>query len=168
MEATFTVTKLTHDELVDLLSTATYDNDSAILVQPSEEYEGFQLESQTREDYWASVLEQGGSLWVYDLYDESASKKDVEYHGKEGINWVETDYRVVVNKMMDIRGRVHILGKFSVPTYKITLETLLAGINANTKESSSLVQEFFIEDTGDLYTAYNILQIAVYGEIIYA
>lgn len=167
MEATFTVNKLTHDELVNLFSTATYGNESAIMIKPSEECDGLQLDAQSREDYLAAILEQGGSLWVYDIYDESTSKEDAEYYGKQGINWIETDYKVVVNKVVDILGRVHVIGKFSVPTYKITMETLLAGINANTKESSLLVQELFIEESGDLYTAYNLMQVAVFGEIIY-
>lgn len=167
MEATLTVNKLTHDELVNLFSTATYGNESAIMIKPSEEYDGLQLDTQSREDYWASILEQGGSLWVYDMYDESTSKENAEYYGKQGVNWVETDYKVVVNKMVDIFGRVHVIGKFSVPTYKITMETLLAGINANTKESSRLVQELFIYEDGDLYTSYNLMQVAVFGEIIY-
>ena len=167
MEATFTVNKLTHDELVDLFSTATYGNESAIMVKPSKELEGLQLDAQSREDYWAYILEQGGSLWVYDLYDESTSNEDAEYYGKKGINWVETDYKGVTSKMVDILGRVHTMGKFSVPAYKITMETLLAGINANTQESSQLVQELFIEGDGDLYTAYNLIQVAVFGEIIY-
>lgn len=167
MEATFTVNKLTHDELVNLFSTATYGNESAIMIKPSEECDGLQLEAQSREDYWAAILEQGGSLWVYDIYDESTSKEDAEYYGKQGINWVETDYKGVTSKMVDLLGRVHIIGKFSVPAYKITMETLLAGINANTKESSLLVQELFIDEDYDLYTAYNLMQIAVFGEIIY-
>lgn len=167
MEATFTVNKLTHDELVNLFSTATYGNDSAIMIQPSKESDGLQLDAQSREDYWAAILEHGGSLWVYDIYDESTSKEDAEYYGKKDINWVETDYRVVVNKVVDILGRVHVIGKFSVPAYKITMETLLAGINANTQESSLLIQELFIEGSGDLYTAYNLMQVAVFGEIIY-
>lgn len=167
MEATFTVNKLTHDELVNLFSTATYGNDSAIMIKPSEEYDGLQLDARSREDYWAAILEQGGSLWVYDIYDESTSKEDAEYYGKQGINWVETDYKGVTSKMVDFFGRVHIMGKFSVPAYKITMETLLAGINANTKESSRLVQELFIYENGDLYTAYNLMQVAVFGEIIY-
>lgn len=167
MEATFTVNKLTHDELVNLFSTATYGNESAIMIKPSEEYDGLQLDDQSREDYWASILEHGGSLWVYDLYDESSSKEEAEYYGKQGVNWIETDYKGVTNKMVDLFGRVHIIGKFSVPAYKITMKTLIAGINANTKESSRLVQELFIEGGGDLYTAYNLMQIAVFGEIIY-
>ena len=47
------------------------------------------------------------------------------------------------------------------------METLLAGINANTKESSLLVQELFIDGDYDLYTAYNLMQVAVFGEIVY-
>ena len=167
MEATFTVNKLTHDELVDLFSTATYGNESAIMIKPSKEDDGLQVESQSREDYWATILEEGGSLWVYDMYDESTSNEEAEYYGKKGINWVETDYKGVTSKMVDILGRVHTMGKFSVPAYKITMETLIAGINANTKESSLLVQELFIEESGDLYTAYDLMQVAVFGEIIY-
>ena len=166
-ETTFTVNKLTHQGLVNLFSTATYGNDSAIMIEPAQESEDLQLEAQSREDFWASILEQGGSLWVYDLYDESTSKEEAEYYGKQGINWVETDYRRVTNKVVDIYGRVHIISKFSVPAYKITMETLLAGINANTKESSILVQELFIDEDYDLYTAYNLMQVAVFGEIIY-
>lgn len=167
MEATFTVNKLTHDELVNLFSTATYGNDYAIMVKPSKEFEGLKLDAQSIEDFWVSILEQGGSLWVYDLYDESTSKEDVEYYGKQGINWVETDYKRVINKVVDILGRVHVIGKFSAPAYKITMKTLIAGINANTKESSRLVQELFIDEDYDLYTAYNLMQVAVFGEIIY-
>ena len=168
MEATFTVNKLTHDELVNLFSTATYGNDYAIMVKPSKEFEGLKLDAQSIEDFWVAILEQGGSLWVYDLCDESTSKEDVEYYGKQGINWVETDYKRVTNKVVDILGRVHIISKFSVPAYKITMETLIAGINANTKESSRLVQELFIDEDYDLYTAYNLMQVAVFGEIIYS
>lgn len=167
MEATFTVNKLYHDELVNLFSIATYGNDSAIMIKPSEECDGLKLDAQSREDYWAAILEQGGSLWVYDLYDESTSKEDAEYYGEKGINWVETDYKGVTNKVVDILGRVHIISKFPVPAYKITMETLLAGINANTDESWPLIQKLFIDEDGDLYTAYSLMQVAVFGEIIY-
>lgn len=68
MEATFTVNKLYHDELVNIFSTATYGNEYAIIIKPSEECDGLQLDAQSREDYWAAILEQGGSLWVYDIY----------------------------------------------------------------------------------------------------
>ena len=165
MDATFKVNKLYHDELVNLFSTATYGNDSAIIIKPSKEYDGLKLNSQSREEYWAAILEQGGCLWVYDLYDEYTSEDDVEYYGEKGINWIETDYEVLFNKAVDTHGRVYVT--FLVPTYKITMKTLLAGINANTDESWPLIQKLFIEENGDLYTAYNLMQVAVFGEIIY-
>lgn len=69
--------------------------------------------------------------------------------------------------MVDLLGMVHIMSKFTVPAYKITMETLLAGINANTDESWPLIQKLLIDEDGDLYTAHNLMQVAVFGEIIY-
>lgn len=166
MKMKFQVTELNHEELVNLFSTATYGN-NALYIKVPEEYEELEDKGEGNciEDKWANVLANGGQLEVYDLYDESDTQEEAEYYGNKGTNWVDTGWKPMTQYIVSPLGEaVHQKTNY-YPTYRITMETLLNGIS--NEYASSYVKELFIDEAGDLYTAWNIMQIAVFGEIIY-
>lgn len=153
MERTFQIKSLTHEELVDLFSTATYSNDYMTIAIP-DEFESL-AEGECREDRWASVLEKGGQLIVADADAEPTD----EPYGLQGVNWLKTEPIELY--------RTSWLGeqKFESMGYRINMETLLRGLSND--KASKYIQELFVDEDGDFYTAYNLMQIAVFGDIIY-
>lgn len=177
MKTKLTVTELSHEDLVNLFSTATYDND-LIHVEVAEDEESLSLaekaiESATesndcREDVWAYVLLHGGRLEISDMADESEEPEDetqVKYYGKEGINWLSTRYKpfTVVTREI-VFGLDLCEHSFKAPAYTVNLENILNGFN--NPKASPYVHDI-MEEADDLYTNYNVIQIAVFGDIIY-
>lgn len=129
METKIRVTSLTHDELVDFLSTALYGCDN-FEVEVAQAGPGPELYEECKkkmgdafcwEDGLAEVLLGGGCLEVIDLYD--------------GDEMYYIDY-------------TNILNGFSTP------------------EGYKYAEELFDGD-GDFFTAWNLLQIIIFGEVIY-
>lgn len=171
MKATFNVKELSHEDLVNWLSTATYGNEGQIHISPGDIDWKNLTSADTLEDSWADILLNGGTLVVADMNaDPCYDIKDVdqlEYYGAKGINWLSTKYQEFTNSIVDLFGKVHHTSKLIVPSYVINLDTILAGINHDTEESKFLVEDMFICDSYDMYTAYNLLQVVVFGEIVY-
>lgn len=137
MKTKITVTEFTHDELVDLLSTALYgsswfeadyDNDKYKLIENKE--------GDCFEDKLADMLLAGHKITLIDNYaeGESYSKKFVGFNKDESAN------------------------------YEITLKDLLK--TASTKSGFKLVEEV-LDGDGDYWTADAFLQRVVFGEEIY-
>lgn len=137
MKTKITVTEFTHDELVDLLSTALYgsswfeadyDNDTYKLIENKE--------GDCFEDKLADMLLAGHKITLIDNYaeGESYSKKFVGFNKDESAN------------------------------YEITLKDLLK--TASTKSGFKLVEEV-LDGDGDYWTADAFLQRVVFGEEIY-
>lgn len=137
MKTKITVTEFTHDELVDLLSTALYgsswfeadyDNDKYKLIENKE--------GDCFEDKLADMLLAGHNITLIDNYaeGESYSKKCVGFNKDESAN------------------------------YEISLKDLLK--TASTKSGFKLVEEV-LDGDGDYWTADAFLQRVVFGEEIY-
>lgn len=137
MKTKITVTEFTHDELVDLLSTALYgsswfeadyDNDKYKLIENKE--------GDCFEDKLADMLLAGHKITLIDNYaeGESYSKKFVGFNRDESAN------------------------------YEISLKDLLK--TASTKSGFKLVEEV-LDGDGDYWTADAFLQRVVFGEEIY-
>lgn len=158
MEMKFVITGLSHQDLVNLFSTATYGNDNIEVIYPDEEQSGQYgyLVDECYEDRIAKALLKGASIKVVDLACDPESCKDgVQFYGVAGLNWVARGYRRRSTKS----------GKIYWPMYCINLKTLIQGLNHI--DAAPYVQELFVDEEGDMFTAYNLLQLAVFGEIIY-
>lgn len=118
-------------------------------------------------DMAADALLKGGSIYIYDnscIEDDYSRDDDMEYYGQKGVNWVRTFKHQVEYNGWD--GKQHVC---YVPAYEITLETLINGINASTDDYKFNVIKTLIGDLGDcdMEDAYNVFQLAVFGEIVY-
>lgn len=151
MEAKITVTKLTHEELVDFLATALYgcnylrvDYDHKFWKSlPEEEREG-----DCYEDALADVLLHGGSIELTDL------ESDGELYKVRGVPCK------VVKEMSDYNPNE----VYEVGVYKVNLKAILRA--CSTPRGYKLLTET-LNGEGDYFTANNLLQIAMFGEEIY-
>lgn len=57
-------------------------------------------------------------------------------------------------------------GEMYYPVYRITLQTIIDGINSDIAEVSNDVFDL-LNDNADNNTAFHLLQTAVFGEVIY-
>lgn len=151
----FKVKSLDYSDLVNLFSTATYGND-AIYIDVPFPYRALAEGADCLEGRWANVLLKGGKIDIYDLFDDSDTSEEskLNRYGEKGINWVTTSFRPP-----------HDEDDIYVTAYRISLETLMKGMSTNS--AIPYIEELFDEEAGDMWTAYNLLQIAIFGEIIY-
>lgn len=80
-----TITEITHDDLVNLFSTATYGSEYFFCRIPKGNYQGTELEDpeDCLEDKWAKVLLAGKAIYVFDGYSED----DSEFYGNLPHEW---------------------------------------------------------------------------------
>ena len=145
MKKSVKVSEITHEELVDILSTASYDCSWMCIsaeekwgaIIPYEKIAQLKLAKEHRgetycpEDKWADILLNGGTIVAFDFYD-----KDDE--GDEG------------------------------KPYLITLETFLGGLEsayAECPDSMTEVEKF--DGSADYYDANNVVQCIMFGEVVY-
>lgn len=143
MKTRITVTELSHEDLVDILSTALYgcdylspDYNRNIWDQIPED----KKEGHCYEDHLADMLLNGHYIAIADVYAEG------QIYGKR-------KHRMPAS--VDEEGDV---------TYYLTLEDLLWA--CSTPRGYKLVTET-LSGEGDYFTANNLLQIALFGEEIY-
>lgn len=146
---------LTHEDLVNLFSTALYGNSMMECDYIKSDYPIVLFEeSDSVEDVIAKILLNGGEVTIVDNEGAEADTEDICYYGKKSKNWQS-------NGVVD---GVCWSGKYYAPTYKINLQNIINGIKAT--EGYKLAKELFNED-GDMWTAYNLMQIIVFGEEVY-
>lgn len=147
---------LTHEDLVSLFSTALYGNDILECSYNKSDYPNIQFEeTDCYEDVIAKILLGGGEVTIIDNEGAESDANDICYYGKKSKNWQSTGI---------IEGNGW-RGKYYSPTYKINLQNVIKGIK--TTEGYKLAEELLINEEGDFYTAFNLLQIIVFGEEIY-
>lgn len=147
---------LTHDDLVSLFSTALYGNDILEGSYCKSDYPNINFEeTDCFEDIIAKILLNGGEITITDNEGAESNAKDICYYGKKSKNWQSTG-------IVEGYGWS---GKYYAPTYKINLQNILNGIKS--PEGYKLAEELLINEEGDFYTAFNLLQIIVFGEEIY-
>lgn len=150
MEKEIKVTSLTHEELVNLFSTALYGDNTFCIDVPSR-FEDLWV-GECFEDKIANVLLHGGRIKLRDNYSANADD-DVEVYGNGTDIIVETKSEELLDNLC------------YYAYYSISLDSILAA--CSTSEGYRLASELFIDEDGDFYTAYNLLQLIVFGEVVY-
>lgn len=143
------VTDITHDDLVNLFSTAIYGSYNFMVRKRKGDYYGTPLEdaNDCREDAWAKILLAGGHVYVYDINAED----DDEFYGtlphlycesRESMRYILTleDIRKALEKAFSRRDYV----------YDVACKFLRAD------------DEDFDADDAD-----TLMQYIVFGEVIY-
>ena len=140
------VTDITHDDLVDLFSTATYGSNYLSLAFINEDdYYGTKLEDSNDcwEDKFAKVLLDGGCIEVLDYYAEDED----DFNGDKPHRW-------------DGQCMAYTIG---LPDIQ---EGLQKALDSDTAWDNSCARDLIDGDL-DLYEAENLMQIIVFGETIY-
>lgn len=143
MKTRITVTELSHEDLVDILSTALYGCDYLQVDYDRKTWEGIpadKKEGDCYEDHLADMLLNGHYITITDLYAEG------QIYGLR---------KHPVPASVDEEGNV---------TYCLSLEDLLWACSS--PRGYKLVTET-LSGEGDYFTANNLLQIALFGEEIY-
>lgn len=160
MEYTCTITGIDHNDLVDLFSTAIYGNpmmsanyaeDQEPLVETIRKDYKDKGKTPSIEDIWAEIIIRGGQLRVLDIEECYTTEAPVELYSG---NYVKAE-RLKANPPC----------LYYVAAYTISMETIMKGLNST--EAFTYAKTLFIDEEGDMYTAYNLMQIILWGEVIY-
>lgn len=145
MKTKIKVIELTHEEIVNIFSTANYNNSSLELSyadsmddlarEVKKKWNDTHGDTMCYEDKLAAILENGGTIAAIDVEEYEYGDYDGEEPTKEN----------------------HV--------YPITMQTLLDA--CSTEEGYSCAKRLLVDEEGDLYDAWNIIQIAMFGEVIY-
>lgn len=157
MKTEVRITEITHDDLVTLLSTATFDSDWLAIRRKAGTYKGTNLvkKEYCLEDTWAAVLLNGKPVYAYDYYAEDSE----EYYGNLPHDWnSEKGAMRYTLTLEDIR---------------LGLQKCLSGDFRNTDtECKTYIRSCMnhLIDGGydlDAPEAENLMQVILFGEIIY-
>ena len=143
MKTRITVTELSHEDLVDILSTALYGCDYLRVDYNKETWSEIpedKKEGQCYEDHLTDMLLNGHYIAATDIY------ADGEIYGKR---------KHPMPASVDKKGNV---------TYCLALQDLLWACSS--PRGYKLITEI-LSGEGDYFTANNLLQIALFGEEIY-
>lgn len=147
MKTNTIVTDITHENLVNLFSTSTYGSNWLMIRSHRRDYYGTPLEDDNdcREDKWAKILLNGGSVEAFDYYAEGESYGDLPHKIEE-----------------DDDECVH---------YTVTLKDIEKGIAKcidlggwEAECARHLISE---PEQMDITEAEAIMQVIVFGEVIY-
>ena len=140
---------ITHDDLVNLFSTATYGSEYLTCRIPIGNYKGTELENENDccEDKWAKVLLAGKTLYVYDYYAED----ETDFFGNLPHKWKKDKEAM---------------------RYTITLEDIKKGaqkaLDSDNEYDRKCMNDWMNEDGDfDICEAENLLQMFVFGETVY-
>lgn len=145
MKVSIEVTELTHEDLVDILSTALYGCNYLSVDLDDEFYDKIPREKcqgSCMEDEAADILLNGGNLKITDY---------------------EADGKLYLNKLHPQKKGPH-LDKAGRGKYFLTLQDFLWA--CSTERGYKLLTET-LSGEGDYFTANNLLQIAMFGKEIY-
>lgn len=148
------IASLSKDDLINLFATAIYGNDGIEVKtckKPGKK-------AMTIEESIANVLLEGGNIEITDLYSEERKSKPKHY-GKNHIS-VRWKPFIVDKYFADEQG------EWGHMIYTINLKNIIDGIN-NSKSAKEYAHTLFDESDGDFYTAYNLLQLIVFGKEVY-
>lgn len=149
MEKAILITGITQEELSNFLCTAVYGSNIFGIVYKKKDYYGTELEDDDdcREDKWAKLLLSGKPVYVLDYYAEDED----EFYGNLPHKWDE--------------GR-------EAMWYALTLHDILLGMQNAFNKSEWMAKTVLAigdEENGDydLNEAEGLLQMIVFGEVIY-
>ena len=132
---------VTHEELVNLFSTAFYDNENMGAHYDRHELDQIpedQREGNCFEDHLADMILNGKSIQIIDYAAEGEDYGDLPHHPSE------YDREVII--------------------YDITLKDILEGLSS---EVNFQMMKEVQSGEGDMFTAYGLMQRIVFGEEIY-
>ena len=146
MERNVTISNITHEDLVNLFSTATYGS-SWLCICKKDNVSDLEKEDDCREDVWAKALLNGRSIEVRDYYAEGSTYGDLPHH-------VDND-------------------DCECGVYTLTLKDVIKGLEKCASHKEEWVRKCFNdlcdEDSVDLDLpeAECLMQVIVFGEEIY-
>ena len=144
------ITELNHDELVDLISTAFTGNDSMGIDYDYDEWKALPEEKKTKdpcfEDKCADLLLCGHTITIADY--------EAEEYGLNGPK----------GKMVKNDGWGNCYAD-NVGIYEISYQDILEACSS--EKGLPWATEMFVDENGDYWTGYNLIQIAMFGDIIY-
>lgn len=167
---------ITHEQLVNLFSTALYQGDT-FDVYVKDEYKELKHKGpgDCYEDFLVNVLVNGGSLCVADVedsYEEPITLYDA--------NLGKTSLVLDVVSVKEFKRPLFLGGSsFFAPVYEITLdriskafkEILSGTTTCEDKNTEKYLlenyQNTFVNESGDYFDAFNIFQYIVFGDVIY-
>lgn len=175
--------ELEHEDIVTILSDALYGSHELMVDYPEESRElwkeicsKFSYEERdnvTFEDKLALILEHGGKIYLVDMLSEELLD-NWEAMGDIGnaVGCIEPELdwfsQLLADKMKEQRRKEGIdvdnEPKYGCVVYAIGLEDLNRAVN--TKDGLYYANQI-INEEDDFYTGYNILQIAMFGEVVY-
>lgn len=160
MKTTIKVTELSHEELVNILSSATYSNEllQICVADNSEELADAlradaEINTSCREDVWAEVLLHGGNIYIIDTESGAKNEEDAKKHAYKG-------------KAHDV-GYIELngwWGPFGATYYEINIKDFLKGCS---KPKAYEYLSILVDDDGDMWDGYNLIQLIAYGKEIY-
>lgn len=164
MKTKTTITEISHEDLVELLSTATYGSNWLGIRRKVGDYKGTDLESgdDCLEDTWAKILLAGKYVYAYDFYAED----EEDFYGKLPHTWKEEEnamrYEVTMENIK--RG----LQKCLDGTFKsaYTEKENIARERAYMRKCAMSFIEYEDGDF-DITQAETLMQVILFGEEIY-
>lgn len=144
------IEELNHDDIVNLFSTATYGSDMFDASYDRAEYYALPdaNENDCFEDKLARLLSAGKSIVVIDRYSEDPD----DYYGELPHKWHWDDNEMTME-------------------YTVTLKDIIKGLQVASDNGgwpSKCARHFADEDSSfDLYEAEALLQVIIFGEVIY-
>lgn len=144
------ITELNHEDLVDLISTAFTGNESMGIDYDSDVWKALPEEKKTKnpciEDICADLLLCGHTITIADF--------EAEEYGLNG-----TKGKMAKN---DGWGGCY---AYKVGLYEISYQDILDACSS--EKGLPWATEMFVDENGDYWTGYNLIQIAMFGDIIY-
>ena len=153
--------ELSKGDLVNLLSTATFGDDTFSIWVDDECKALKGNEDECREEKWANVLLLGGHICVGVMEAGEANREEVFNESKfyeDNECYIEEFDGTFPNESL------------FVPYYKVTLERIKQAfieIIESDKYPKQHFDNLFIDDCGDFTDAWCLLQYIVFGEVIY-
>lgn len=154
MEAVFSVKELVHDDLVTLLSDAFYGNSSMWFHTPKEMDNKYRkCEGDCKEDIAARTLLAGGYIEVVDYEDEWETEKELQEYYEKNKHLVPVSFFKEDEE-----------DECGYSCYRLTYADILKAYNS--EEGARDVMDL-INGNNDFWTGYNLIQIAMFGEVVY-
>lgn len=143
MEVEVKVKSLSCKDLVNIFSTALYGNDACYASYNKADLKALPNASELMclEDKLAGILLNGGKIQLTDLEADESVYGDLPHY----VNNDEDDE------------------EYGTVTYDVTLDDIKRGVEQGYEYARALL----IDETGDFYDGWNIIQIAMFGEVVY-
>lgn len=163
MEMISTLVNLSHEDIVNILSGAHDGNPALYLNAEDDEYA--KAEGDTFEDKLAWLWEHGRRIWFVDTYAEGDNNSKL-FHNELTKRYEDSTKKERDNAdvMFDRDGCAVFM--LSMHTFINNLNYVMHEQGEDGKLCRELLQDIINEDD-DMYTNYNLVQYAIFGEEVY-